>query len=202
MCYDKIAKNYDKAIAPFEKRFLSSWRKETLSHLPENGKLLEIGAGTGLNFRFYPNCSHAVASELSCEMLNFASAKITTDNLSLIQTDAEILPFNDNSFDAAFATLVFCAVRKPENAFCELRRVVKTGGKVILLEHVRPSGLLGYFFDIINYFTVWLIEDHFNRETVKTATGSGLRVLEVKKKIFGIVNLIICENTSETKTVH
>jgi ubiquinone/menaquinone biosynthesis C-methylase UbiE len=201
MFYDKFAIVYDKAIAPFEKRFLSNWRKETMSHLPENGNLLEIGAGTGLNFRFYPNCKHAVASELSCEMLSFAKTKITTENLSLTQTDAEKLPFADNSFDAALATLVFCAIPNPENAFSELRRVVKPGGRVVLLEHVRPSGLLGYVLDAISFFTVWLIEDHFNRETAKTATESGLRVLEVKKKFFGIVNLIICENNADTKTV-
>ncbi len=194
MCYDKFATNYDNAIAPFEKRFLSNWRKETLSHLPESENLLEIGAGTGLNFQFYPNCKNAVAAELSCEMLKFAKQKVENEYLSLIQIDAQTLPFADNSFDAAFATLVFCSIPNPEFAFFELRRVVKDGGKIVLLEHVRPGGLLGYVFDVISVFAVWLIEDHFNRDTAQSAANSGLEILEVRKKFLGIVNLIVCEN--------
>lgn len=193
-----FAVNYDKALAPFEGGFLSNWRTDTMSYLPENGHLLEVGAGTGLNLGFYPKCKHAVASE----MLSRAQQKVSSEFVSLIQTDAEKLPFADNSFDAAFATLVFCSIINPQNAFSELQRVVKNGGKIVLLEHVRPGGLLGYGFDLFSFFAVRLFEDHFNRETAKTATESGLSVLEVKAKFFGIVNLIICENNADSKTVH
>lgn len=190
MIYDKLAKNYDKAFAPFEKRFVAKWRAETLSHLPENSRLLEVGAGTGLNFKFYPLCRDAVASEISLKMLEFAKEKTTA--IRLIQADAESLPFAANTFDAAFATLVFCSIPNPENAFRELRRVVKPNGRIVLLEHVRPDNLLGVAFDLINVLTVALIEDHFNRRTAKLAADSGLKVLEVKRKAFGIVNLIVC----------
>ena len=198
MIYDKFAKGYDKTLAPFEKRFLSEWRKETLSFLPEDANLLEIGAGTGLNFRFYPNCKHAAASEISPKMLAIAKEKNENENLSLVQADAETLPFAANSFDAAFATLVFCSLANPEKAFAELKRVVRNNGKIILLEHVRPEGLAGYFFDFLSIFTVCLIEDHFNRETAKIAEISGLKILDIRKKAFGIVNLIVCENAEKT----
>ena len=180
MFYDKVAEKYDQAFAPFERRFLSAWRKEALSYLPENAKILEIGAGTGLNFRFYPKCRHAVASEISFKMLEFAQKK--TDFIELVQADAESLPFAENSFDAAFAALVFCSIPNPENAFGELRKVVKPNGKIILLEHVRPKGLLGFAFDFLNIFTRLLIEDHFNRQTAQIAEKSGLKILEVKRK--------------------
>ena len=189
--YDKLAEKYDKASAPLERRFLSNWRKETLSYLPENAKILEIGAGTGLNFRFYPKCRHAVAGEISFKMLEFAQSK--TDFVELVQTDAKTLPFAANSFDAAFATLVFCSIPKPENAFAELKRVVKNQGRIVLLEHIRPKGWLGFAFDFLNIFTVALIEDHFNRQTAQIAEKSGLKILEIKEKAFGIVNLIVCE---------
>ncbi len=192
MHYDKFAKSYDKSFAPFEKRFLSKWREETLSYLPENSKILEIGAGTGANFKFYPTCQHAVASEISLKMLEFARHK--TNSIELIQTNAETLPFAENTFDAAFATLVFCSIPKPENAFAELQRIVKSKGKIVLLEHVRPNGLLGFAFDFLNILTVAMIEDHFNRQTAKLAENAGLKVLEVKQKAFGIINLIVCEN--------
>ncbi len=193
MIYDKFAKGYDKALAPFEKRFLSEWRAETLAFLPEDAKLLEIGAGTGLNFRFYPKCKHAAASEISQKMLEIAKEKNKRENLSLVQADAENLPFAADSFDAALATLVFCSIPNPEKAFAELQRVVRKNGRIVLLEHVRPQGISRYFFDFLNVFTVRLIADHFNRDTAQIAEKSGLRILEVRKKAFGIVNLIVCE---------
>ena len=193
MIYDRFAKGYDRALAPFEKRFLSRWRAETLSLLPENARLLEIGAGTGANFPFYPDAKkRVVASEISLRMLEIARRK--TVAVELVQADAQNLPFAANSFDAAFATLVFCSIPNPPNAFVELRRVVAPGGRIVLLEHVRPPGLLGYLFDFLNIFTVRLIEDHFNRPTAKLAADAGLKILEVKRKAFGIINLIVCEN--------
>ncbi len=191
MIYDKFAKKYDNFFAPFERRFLSRWRRETLAHLPENAHILEVGAGTGANFRHYPLCKKAVAGEISHKMLEIAKCK--TDFIKLVQADAEILPFDTNSFDAAFATLVFCSIAKPADAFRELARVVKPNGKIILLEHVRPKGLHGYLFDALNVLTVKLIDDHFNRRTAEIAEQSGLQVIEVKEKAFGIVNLIVCK---------
>lgn len=191
MIYDKFAAGYDRAFAPFEKRFLEKWRAETLSHLPENSRILEIGAGTGANFRFYPPCEQAVASEISFKMLEIARGK--PNSIELVQANAEILPFAANSFDAAFATLVFCSVPKPEKAFQELRRVVKNQGRIVLLEHVRPPGFLGYGFDFLNVFTLALIEDHFNRKTADIAEQSGLKIVEVREKALGIVNLIVGE---------
>ena len=193
MIYDKFAAGYDAAFAPFEKRFLARWRRETLSHLPENSRVLEIGAGTGANFAFYPesNCA-AVASEISIKMIEISRRK--TGEIRLVQADAENLPFRVNYFDAAFATLVFCSIPKPENAFAELMRVVKPGGKIILLEHVRPEGMLGYGFDFLNLFTAALIEDCFNRQTAKIAENAGLKIAKLEKKAAGIINLIVCKN--------
>ena len=184
--YDKFAGRYEKAFAPCERRFLSRWRQETVSHLPSGARILEIGAGAGANFPFYPPHKHAVAGEISCRMLEIAAGKPEADNISLVQTDAESLPFAANCFDAAFATLVFCSIREPQKAFAELQRVVVDKGRIILLEHVRPPGMLGYFFDGLNVLTESLIEDHFNRRTAKLAEEAGLKIIEVKQKAFGI----------------
>lgn len=183
---------YDIAFAPFERRFLGRWRKETLDLLPLDAEILEIGAGTGANFRFYPASRLAVSSELSREMLRIAATK-QRSNL-LVEADAQSLPFPENCFDAAFATLVFCSIPDPSKAFAELRRVVRPGGRVVLLEHVRPKGRLGRIFDLANIVSVALIDDHFNRETAAIAAESGLLVTEVREKAGSAVNLIICEN--------
>lgn len=189
--YDRLAKFYDRAFEPFERRWLSRLRAETLALLPKDAILLEIGAGTGANFKFYPQNSQAVATEISNKMLEFASGK--TDSIRLVQADAQFLPFPANLFDAAFATLVFCSIPSPEKAFAEMIRTVKPNGKIILLEHVRPKGLLGFCFDLLNLFTVALIDDHFNRRTARSAEEAGLKIVEIREKAIGILNLIVCE---------
>ena len=109
-----------------------------------------------------------------------------------MQSCAEHLPFKDNSFDAAFATLVFCSLSRPNDAFNEMRRVVKPGGTVLLLEHVRPGGLLGPVFDLLSLITVPLFNDHFNRRTANAARAAGLEVVKIEKSLLGIINLIAC----------
>ncbi len=179
-------------MRPLERWFLSRLRVTTFRYLPEGARILELGAGTGLNFVFYPTDATGVGSEPSSGMLQIASAKKRPNRVELIQSCAEQLPFKNNSFDAAFATLVFCSLASPAAAFSELRRVVKSGGKVILLEHVRPSGLLGPVFDLLNLFTVPLFEDHFNRRTAEAAQANGLEVVKVECSLLGIINLIAC----------
>ena len=192
--YDRLAARYDRLIAPLERRFLSRWRTQTLSALPANSLLLEVGAGTGLNFPFYPQGARGVASELSREMLKVARAKERPVRVHLTQSCAEELPFADASFDAAFATLVFCSVTSPQKAFQELRRVVRPGGTIALLEHVRPQGVLGFLFDALNLLTVALFDDHFNRRTADEARRAGLRPVRVERRALGIVNIIVCQN--------
>ncbi|MGI8837511.1 MAG: class I SAM-dependent methyltransferase, partial [Pyrinomonadaceae bacterium] len=183
--YDQIAPHYDRGMRPLDRGFLARLRETTFQYLPQDGRILEIGAGTGLNFVYYPNNALAVASEPSREMLKIAQSKQRPERAHLIQGCAEHLPFADHSFDAAFATLVFCSVVRPEAAFAELQRVVKPGGAVMLLEHVRPNNLLGPLFDLLNWITVPLFDDHFNRRTAATAKAAGLNVVRVEKSLLG-----------------
>jgi len=189
--YDQVAPRYDAAMRPLDRWFLSRWRAEALSLLPENSRILEVGAGTGLNFRFYPPGSRGVASEFSREMLKLASLKSRPESLSLVQADAETLPFVDAAFDAGLGTLTFCTIPSPAKAFREFHRVVKPGGRLVLLEHVRPSGLLGPVFDLFNVLTTRL-GDHINRRTALYAGDAGWTVERVERRFLGIFNLIVC----------
>jgi ubiquinone/menaquinone biosynthesis C-methylase UbiE len=190
--YDKMAPHYDRAVRPLDRWFLARLRAMTLAYLPKDARILEIGAGTGLNFVFYPQNKLGVASEPSAEMLKIAGTKRRPESVRLVQSCAEHLPFKNSSFDAAFATLVFCSLARPQEAFAELRRVVKPGGAVILLEHVRPDGLLGPVFDLLNLITVPLFDDHFNRRTAHAAESAGLGVVRVEKSMLGVINVIAC----------
>jgi ubiquinone/menaquinone biosynthesis C-methylase UbiE len=195
--YDAFAPHYERALRPLERLILARLRADALCALDVRGagglRLLEIGAGTGLNFPRYPPGACGAATEPSREMLRLAQTKPRPTGVRLVQASAEALPFADNIFDAAFATLVFCSVVSPSLAFAELRRVVRAGGRVVLLEHVRPAGLPGYVFDALSFFTVRLFDDHFNRRTAREAQRAGLRVISVEPHALGIIQLIVCE---------
>jgi len=189
--YDRFAPHYDRCMRPLEKRLLARLRAGLLARLPAGGRLLELGVGTGANFAFYPRGAAGAASEPSREMLARAAARAERPaGVRLFQAEAERLPFADDSFDAAFTTLVFCSVASPAAAFAELRRVVRPGGTVALLEHVRPAGALGLVFDALNLLTVPLFEDHFNRRTAEDARRAGLRLRRVESHAGGIIQTI------------
>ncbi|MBA2379949.1 MAG: methyltransferase domain-containing protein [Blastocatellia bacterium] len=189
--YDSLARFYDQAFAPFERRFLARWRDETLAMLPHGSDIVEIGSGTGANFSLYPPSRCSVSTEFSIKMIEIAATKTVGNHL--VQADGQALPFPDNSFDAAFATLVFCSIPDPHVAFREVKRIVRPGGRVVLLEHVRPEGMFGTAFDVLNVFTKAVIQDHFNRRTAEIAANAGLMIREVRVKARGAVNLIVAE---------
>jgi ubiquinone/menaquinone biosynthesis C-methylase UbiE len=195
--YDNIAKHYDLLIAPLERLFLAEMRREALSKIPKDSFTLEIGAGTGRNFACYGEFRDPVAFDISHGMLKQARSKSSA--ILLLQSDAQSLPFPDSIFDAAFGALVFCSIPNPKKAFAEIIRVVAPGGTVVLLEHVRPDGILGSCFDVLNVVTTFLIEDHFNRRTAAVAEESGLEIVEVRKRFAGILNLIIARTPNRIK---
>lgn len=189
--YDKLAPDYEKAIGWLERRFFKGLRERALACVPAEAHVLEIGAGTGLNFAHYPRGACGVASELSGEMLKIAATKANRPaGVHLVQANAHALPFPDNTFDAAFCTLVFCSVPEPVRGLREIRRVLRDGGKLIMLEHVRPTGALGPVFDALSKITVPLFDDHFNRRTADTATQAGFQLLNVEQHTRGIFNII------------
>jgi ubiquinone/menaquinone biosynthesis C-methylase UbiE len=190
--YDNLAPHYDRAMRPLERWLLARLRARTFTALPQGARLLEVGAGTGANFPLYPRDLRGVASELSFAMIEKARAKELPAEVCFVQSAAERLPFADASFDAAVATLVLCSVASPPEAFAELRRVVKRGGTIALMEHVRPDGLLGYFFDVLSVLTVALLDDHFNRRTAEEALSAGLSIQRIERHALGIVNVIVC----------
>jgi len=191
--YDRWAAHYDGVMRPLERRLIARLRAAAQREIPRGSRVIEIGSGTGANFPHYPPGAAVAATELSIEMLVRARAKGVPEGVGLVQAGVESLPFADAAFDAALCTLVLCSVASPADALAEMRRVVRPGGRVVLVEHVRPPGALGRVFDALSLLTVPFLEDHFNRRTAGEAARAGLNVLRVEPHALGVVQLIVCE---------
>jgi ubiquinone/menaquinone biosynthesis C-methylase UbiE len=105
------------------------------------GAVVEIGAGTGLSFRHYPAGIEVVATEPDPHMLKAArkAARKAKVKLTLQQAPAEALPLGDGSVDTVVSILVLCSVPDQAAALAEANRVLKPGGRLLLLEHVRAA---------------------------------------------------------------
>jgi phosphatidylethanolamine/phosphatidyl-N-methylethanolamine N-methyltransferase len=107
-----------------------------------NDHVLEVGIGTGLNLPLYPSHCHITGIDLSEEMLEKAQDKIIELGLisvTLKVMDATVMDFGDSEFDSAVATYTISAVPDPVGVLREMRRVVKPGGSIVLLNHFRSE---------------------------------------------------------------
>lgn len=105
------------------------------------GRVLELGAGNGLNFEHYRDASLVVAVEPQPGMLLNAVPRAAAARVPVrvLRGAGEALPFRDGSFDTLVVSLVLCSVREPRRVVEEIRRVLSPGGEVRLFEHVRSD---------------------------------------------------------------
>jgi ubiquinone/menaquinone biosynthesis C-methylase UbiE len=138
---------YDRMTGPLEQGVLGTRRSALLAGLP--GEVLDVGAGTGANLPHFRSASRVVAAEPDPAMRRRMAAKLpgTPVPVQLTGDAAEALRHPDASFDAVVFTLVLCTVTDPGRALAEARRVLRPGGRLIILEHVRGSGSLARWQD-------------------------------------------------------
>jgi len=155
--------------------------------------VLEVGAGTGKNLPYYPERAFVVASDLSPGMLARAveKARDRSRAVRFVVTDAEDLAFRDGAFDTVLATCVFCTVPDPVRGLREARRVLKDGGEVVLLEHMRPDGFLGKVFDLLDPIASRLMGPHINRRTLDNIRRAGLVVVEERTVFSDWIKVIV-----------
>ena len=188
--YDRLARPYDLAMGLLERLGMARLRQRLWSQV--EGTVLEVGVGTGANFPFYPKGSRVVAIDLSSGMLERAREKARKSGVgvSLGLMDAQALGFKDGSFDMAVGSWVFCAVRDPLLGLREMKRALRPGGRLILLEHVRLRGLPGRLMDLLNRLTVRLGGENINRNTEETVRRAGFQIEESRSFLGGLVRLI------------
>jgi ubiquinone/menaquinone biosynthesis C-methylase UbiE len=145
-------------------------------------KVLEVGVGTGRNISYYPAGIDITAIDLAPGMLERAQkvAAALHANVDLRLGDVQILDFPDNTFDDVAATFVFCTVPDPILGLREVARVLKPGGQLLLLEHVRAANPIGVLMDLLNPLAVRLMGANINRRTVKNVRQSGLTLERVE----------------------
>lgn len=178
--WNRQARLYDRLTAPMERMLgLARGRAWVFGRIGK-GRVLEVGAGTGKNLPYYPEGATVVATDLSPGMLARAVEKAggRPSRARFVVTDAEDLAFKDGAFDAVIATCVFCSVPDPLRGLKEVRRVLRDGGQVILLEHLRPRGFLGRLFDLLDPVASRLMGPHINRRTLDNLRAAGLVVVE------------------------
>ena len=171
---------YDTVMFPLEKRMLHRARKDLLSGL--SGRVLEVGAGTGRNFDYYPwgrvESLTVLDREIKGKVRQYSFPRELP--VDFVDGNVEMLEFSDQSFDCVVFTLVFCSVEQPLKGLAEIYRVLKPGGTIFFLEHVRPGGKMpGKLLD--RAAPAWRRVSggcHLNRDTVEAIVEAGFRLEE------------------------
>ena len=182
-----VTKFYDQTMRKVERLCLGRWRTELLENL--DGEVLEIGAGTGVNLRYYsPQIKRLVLCEPDPAMRKQLEKRVQASGLhsaEISSCTAESLDVPDASIDHLVSTLVFCSVADPRQAMQEAFRVLKPGGKLLFVEHVAARKNSNLYFWQQFCQPVWkrlACNCHLTRQTARLLEESGFK-LELRHEV-------------------
>lgn len=191
--WDRNARFYDWMTRLMEGKKARAWHTKVWGRV-KGSRVLEVGAGTGRSFSYYPDGLEVTAIDLSNSMLARATLRARDLGLSLDlrQMDVQKLEFPDGSFDTVVAACTFCSVPDPVLGLQEIRRTLKPDGRVVLLEHMRHDNwFVGVLMDCLNPFSR-LIGPAINRRTLDNIRKAGLEIETVEDLAMGgILKLIV-----------
>jgi len=189
--WERSAPGYDRGIE-FMERFLFGDGREWVCSQAE-GEVLEIAVGTGRNLPFYPPGVRLTAIEFSPSMLAIARQRAQEQgfDVDLREGDAQALEFPDRSFDSVVCTLALCSIPDDRQAVAEARRVLRPGGRFLLLEHVRSPLLVVRGLErFIGWFTLRLQGDHMVREPLESLEAEGFVIERLERSKLGVVERV------------
>jgi ubiquinone/menaquinone biosynthesis C-methylase UbiE len=189
--YDKTASRYDRQIKFFERILFGDGRQWVCSQA--QGDVLELAAGTGRNLKHYPPGVRVTGIELSPAMLEIARREATAlgRDADLRVGDAQALEFPDESFDTVVCTLSLCTIPDDRRAVAEVRRVLRPGGRFLLLEHVRSRVLAVRIGQrLLEPLMLRFEHDHLLREPLEHLRAEGFEVERLERSKLGIVERV------------
>ena len=189
--YEKQAPRYDRSIAFWEKVLFRDGRQWVCSRA--QGEVLEVAIGTGRNLTFYPAGVRMTGIDLSPAMLERARERAGELGMEvdLREGDAQDLPFPGGSFDTVVCTLSLCNVPDDRRAVAEMKRVLRPGGRLLLLDHIRAASGLGRAVQkALEFVWVRLEGEHLLRRPLEHAKAEGLRIEERERYKRGIVERV------------
>jgi len=196
---DKEAPRYDRQISFFERILFGGGREWVCSQA--EGDVLELAAGTLRNLPHYPDGVSITAVELSPEMLAIGRqrAEELERDADLRVGDVQALDFDDQSFDTVVCTLGLCTIPDPRKAVAEAHRVLRPGGKLLLLEHVRSPALPVRTIErLLDPLAVRFAADHLTREPLEHLEAEGFEVQRLERSKWGIVERVAARKPSSS----
>jgi ubiquinone/menaquinone biosynthesis C-methylase UbiE len=177
-----FALTYDRQMAKTEQAGLRAFREGLLAGAA--GHVLEIGAGTGMNLPCYgPAVGSLTMTEPQPPMLRRLERRVREQApaVKVLRAPAEDLPFNDHTFDVAVSTLVLCGVDDQPRALRELRRVLRPGGQLLFIEHVRSDDPgRARLQDRMNWLNRLVVCCDCNRPTLDSIGEAGFTITQVE----------------------
>lgn len=180
-----FAATYDRQLAKTEKAGLRALRRQLLA--AATGDVLEIGGGTGANLPFYgTGVQSLTVTEPEVPMLRRLERRAKEDapHAMVLRAPAEDLPFDDAAFDVAVSTLVLCGVTDQARALRQLRRVLRPGGQLLFIEHVRSDDAkLARRQDRMNPVNRFVVHCDCNRPTLTSIRQAGFTVAQLEHEM-------------------
>lgn len=189
--WDRYAPRYDRDIGFFERVQFGGGREWVCSRA--TGAVLEVAIGTGRNLPHYPAGVTLTGLDLSPAMLALARARAAElgREVSLHEGDAQALPFPDTAFDTVVCTLGLCGVPDERKAIAEMHRVLRPGGKLLLLDHVGSHHRVVHFAQsLLEKLSVRMCGDHQTRRPLPLVERAGFAVREQERLKLGTVERV------------
>jgi ubiquinone/menaquinone biosynthesis C-methylase UbiE len=189
---DKTAPKYDRSMGRWEKILFGGGREWVCRQA--KGDVLEIAIGTGRNLPHYPPGIRLTAVELSPQMREIALKRAAElgRELELMLGDAQSLDFPDESFDTVVCTFGLCTIPDEHKAVAEAYRVLRPGGRFVLVEHVRsPVRVVRAVERLIEPLMVRFEADHLTREPLDHLEPVGFRIEQLERSKWGIVERVL-----------
>lgn len=186
--WDKKSRTYDKEMGFFDRHLFGDSRQWACEQA--TGSVLEVAVGTGLNLSAYPDDVTLTGIDWSEPMLDIARRRATEldRHATLQQADTHQLPFDDDSFDTVVCTFGLCAIPDHHRALREMTRVLRPGGRLILVDHVESSSApIRLVQHLLEVFTVPLGGEHFLRRPLNHVRSLGLDIERVQRFTLGLV---------------